>query len=264
MKQILTLMTIAMFGQIHLSSQEETLEIEGAILIGDSQDPTPDPGTIRWTGSDFEGRDSTSWLSLSGGRSPVRDIDQNVYETVVIGNQTWMAENLRVVRFNDSTAISFVPVLADWIILDTPGYCTYFNQHTDYGVLYNFEVLDTSNGKNICPLGWHLPTDSEWDTLANFLGGASVAGGKMKEAGILHWNNPNVGATNQSKFRALPGGYRRANGFFSSEGTSGLWWSSTLDGVDNAFSRTISKSSEAITRSSESVLRGQYIRCVKD
>jgi len=159
----------------------------------------------------------------------VADIDGNVYHTVTIGTQVWMVENLKVTRYNDGTAIPYVPDSADWVALKTQGYCWYGNNASanknSYGALYNGYVL--SSGKNIAPVGWHIPADSEWTILTTWLGGENVAGDKLKEAGSAHWSIMNVSATNESGFTALPGGYRGSFAKFAGMGSVGFWWSST-------------------------------------
>jgi uncharacterized protein (TIGR02145 family) len=156
----------------------------------------------------------------------VKDIDNNRYEIVTIGTQTWMGENLKTTRYNDG---SVIPLITDdntaWETASTngaPAYTWYNNDASNlitYGALYNWYAIDTlSNGnKNVCPTGWHVPTDVEWTTLTTYLG----AGGKMKEAGLAHWTTPNTGATNESGFAGLPGGYRGTNGTFNDIGGDG-------------------------------------------
>lgn len=96
-----------------------------------------------------------------------------------------------------------------------------------YGRLYTWHAA--SDSRNVCPTGWHVPTDSEWTSLTTYLGGESVAGDKLKEAGTSHWKSPNTGATNSSGFTALPGGYRLPHGTFTGIGISGYWWGSIVE-----------------------------------
>ena len=171
----------------------------------------------------------------------VTDIDANVYKTVTIGTQTWMAENLKVTHFRDGTAIPNVTSNTTWTSTYSAGWCDYNNSTTNgniYGHLYNIYVIRDS--KNICPIGWHLPTVAEFQTLINYLGGDSlVAGKKIIESGTIHWATE-TGATNLSGFTALPAGARNHLGVFGGESSIGngdyltisnneLWWSSTID-----------------------------------
>ena len=158
----------------------------------------------------------------------VIDVDSNVYKTVTIGTQIWITENLKTTKFNDSIAIPLVTNSTEWSDLTSPGYCWFDNDEASYkatyGALYNWYSVNT---EKLCPTGWHVPTDSEWKTLTDYLGGESVAGGKLKEAGTTHWASPNTGATNESGFTALPGGLRYLGGTFYDIGFIAYWWSST-------------------------------------
>ena len=163
------------------------------------------------------------------------DADGNIYQMVTIGTQTWMTENLRTTKYNDGADIPLVTIYAEWEAMTTPGYCWYENNEAtykaNYGALYNWYTVNT--GK-LCPTGWHVPTDEEWTTLANYLGGLSVAGGRLKETGTAHWLSPNTGATNEFGFTALPGGGRADHGKFLYIGVAGYWWSSSEVNVDLA------------------------------
>jgi uncharacterized protein (TIGR02145 family) len=169
------------------------------------------------------------------------DIDGNVYKTVTIGTQFWMAANLKTTKYNDGTSITNVTDNVIWAGLTTEAYCWYNNDvvtyKAAYGALYNWYVVDSASngGKNVCPSGWHVPTDAEWITLANNLGGESVAGGSLKETGTAHWLSPNTGATNQSGFTALANGARYSDlGQFDNISYYGYWWSSTEYSSTNA------------------------------
>lgn len=160
----------------------------------------------------------------------ITDIDGNIYSSVTIGTQTWMAENLKTTRYNDRSPIPLVKDELEFRKLTTPAYCWYHNNETYYknlyGALYNWYSVKT--GK-LCPTGWHVPTDTEFETLADFLGGREVAGGKLKEAGTRHWKTPNTGATNEVGFTALPGGFRNHSGLFNywCNRLIGYWWTSS-------------------------------------
>ncbi len=162
-----------------------------------------------------------------GMEGVVTDVDGNYYHTVTIGSQVWMAENLRTTKFNDGTSIPLIVDKTQWAGLSTPAFCWYNNNESDYkvsyGALYNWNAV---NIESICPSGWHVPDDAEWTTLANFVGGMSVAGEKLKEAGTIHWLLDKSVGTDENGFTGLPGGFRLMDNF-SSAGSLGLWWSSS-------------------------------------
>lgn len=194
------------------------------------------------------------------------DQDGNVYKTVTIGTQTWMAENLRTTKYNDGTAIPNVTGDGEWENLSTGAYCNYNNTtNTDtvatYGRLYNWYAVNT--GK-LAPKGWHVPTDAEWTELTDYLGGTSDAGGKLKETGTTHWNSPNTGATNETGFTALPGGYRGDNGTFYYVGGGGNWWSATESGTDGAWYRGVGYDVSNVGRGSDNKELGFSVRCLRD
>ena len=199
------------------------------------------------------------------GTGTVTDIDGNVYNTVTIGTQIWMVENLKVTKYNNGTAIPLITDGAAWTSLTTPGYCWYNNDYTTYGsvygALYNWHTVNTGN---LCPIGWHVPTDAEWTTLTDYLGGLSIAGGKLKETGTSHWAIPNTGATNESGFTALPGGWRGYDGSFHDITYTGYWWSSTQNG-SSAWERELYQGNATVSRNgSNSKFVGFSVRCIKD
>ena len=191
------------------------------------------------------------------------DADGNTYGLIKIGSQIWMAENLKTTKYNDGTSIPLVTNNTSWAVLSTPGYCWYNNDASTYkntyGALYNFYTVET--GK-LCPTGWHVPTNIEWTALTTYLGGESVAGGKLKETGTTHWNSPNTGATNETGFTALPGGYRNNNGAFNDIGNQGDWWSSTESGTNNAWFRYMLYNSNSVHISSYYKIYGFPVRCL--
>jgi uncharacterized protein (TIGR02145 family) len=192
----------------------------------------------------------------------VTDLNGNVYHTVTIGTQVWMVENLKTSRYNDGSAIPLVTDSAAWTALSTPGYCWYNDSasyRTSYGALYNWYAVNT--GK-LAPTGWHVPTDSEWSILTTYLGGETVAGGKLKEADTAHWHSPNTGAINETGFSALPGGSRTAG--YSAGGLVGDWWSSTPGGASNSWFRSMSYNSAGVTHIARPWFYGFSVRCVKD
>jgi len=156
----------------------------------------------------------------------VKDIDGNVYNTVVIGTQVWMKENLKTTKYNDGSLIPNLTNNRDWSDDTIGAYCWYNNDEASYknpyGALYNCYAVET--GK-LCPKGWHLPSNAEWALLTDYLGGGSIAGIKLKETGYSHWIRAKNEATNESGFTALPGGQRKWDGYFLSLGEYGCWWS---------------------------------------
>jgi uncharacterized protein (TIGR02145 family) len=202
----------------------------------------------------------------------VSDIDGNTYKTVKIGSQWWMAENLKVTKYNDGIAIPNITDNTAWAALTTPAYCWYNNDaatyKSTYGALYNWYVVNagSNGGKNVCSTGWHVPSDAEWTTLTTYLGGYSVAGGKLKETGTIHWNYPNTGATNETGFTALPSAYRFDNGLCANIGFYGVWWSSTEVSATNAYYRSMGYDYTAAVGSSGGGIKGRgvSVRCVRD
>ncbi len=201
----------------------------------------------------------------------VTDVDLNVYNTVTIGTQTWMMENLRTTKYNDNTPIPLVTDNNSWIILTTPGYCWYQNKESiykiDYGALYNWYVVDSESngGKNICPAGWHVPTDAEWTTLTTFLGGETIAGGKLKEIGTTYWSSPNDGANNETGFTALPGGSRDLIGEYVGLHSNTIWWSATEeDAATYAWRIYLDSGSRNADRGVGYKRGGFSVRCLKD
>jgi len=191
----------------------------------------------------------------------VTDIDGNIYKTIIIGSQTWMAENLKVTRLNDGTLIPFVPVTTTWSALSTSGYCWYNNDSIAYGALYNCYTVDSND---LCPQGWHVPDSEEWSVMINFLGGENIAGGKLKETGTTHWSVPNFGATNESGFTALAGGYRSSAGVYKSIQQKGFLWSSTEHTSDHAYYYIMSYSYSNIDMNNSNKKNAFSVRCVKD
>lgn len=195
----------------------------------------------------------------------VTDIDGNVYKTVKIGTQTWMAENLRTVRYRNYEYIANTP----WNYTSTGLYCD-FNNDPNLGILnghiYNWYAA--TDVRSIAPVGWHVPSNEEWATLANSLGGANVAGTKMKETGTTHWYSPNNYATNESGFNALPGGMRDAGGTFSNYQNGYYktinWWSTTSSYYNSAGCIQVTFDYPNLFISTTQRDNGCYIRCVKD
>ena len=196
----------------------------------------------------------------------VSDIEGNIYKTVQIGSQTWMAENLKTTKLNDGTSIPNVSDKTEWVNTVLPSYSWYNNLDENKelsGARYNWYAVSTSK---LCPAGWHVPSDNEWAVLTDYLGGLGVAGAKMKETGFTHWMEPNYGATNSSGFTAIPAGQRRGdNGVFNGLGLYDCWWSSTEYNIYKAWYRSLASINTEIWRSSGAVKQtGISIRCIRD
>ena len=197
--------------------------------------------------------------------STVTDIDGNVYKTVTIGSQEWMVGNLKTTKYSNGDRIPNVMNANDWTALSTGAYANYANDANNsktYGRLYNWYAI--TDDRNICPTGWHVPSNAEWTTLATSLGGQGTAGGKLKETGTTHWSSPNTGADNESGFNALPGGMRSAGGAYSNKGDYGFFWSTTQSSSYYSWYRYLYYLGAEITSSAEDLRSGLSVRCVKD
>jgi len=202
----------------------------------------------------------------------VYDIDGNEYKTIVIGTQTWMAENLRVTRYRNGDSIPNIAEDAEWTTLEMGAYCYYRNTTNldtmaTKGCLYNWYAAD--DPRNIAPKGWHVPTDDEWKTLITFLGVDSIASTKLKEAGNKHWLIPTYGqkSTNESGFTALPGGCREDydGSFFNFFGSGfGFWWSCTNHDELNAANIGLAYYNPNYILNINAKKAGFSIRCIKD
>ena len=213
-------------------------------------------------------------VKLSGlNAQTVVDFDGNVYDTVTIGTQVWMKQNLNTSHYSDGTIIPNVTDATAWEALSTGAYCDYNNTPSNslsYGKLYNFfAAVDV---RNICPQDWHVPSDEEWCQLITYLDSSAnctqtieslVAGGSLKDTGFDYWYNPNTGATNSSNFSALPGGYRVGGTFYFLR-TAGLWMSSTDGGFSGAYMRTLRCDQERVIRNNGYQTSGASIRCIRN
>jgi uncharacterized protein (TIGR02145 family) len=202
------------------------------------------------------------------------DQEGNIYKTITIGYQTWMAENLRTTKYKNGENITLVKENDAWINLTEGAYCNYNNTKNldtiaSCGRLYNWFAL--SDNRNIAPKGWRVPTATDWITLITYLGdgdfatGLGTAGGKMKEIGIFHWISPNSDADNSTGFTALPGGYRSFNnGEFRLIGSNGYWWSTTENETIFAFIYQLFYYNKEIYRNIYSKNNGLSVRLIKD
>jgi uncharacterized protein (TIGR02145 family) len=166
---------------------------------------------------------------------PIRDLDGNVYRIIMTESGVWMAENLNTFKFNDGTPIEIVYDNTKWESIKTPARGFFKNTveyAQTYGAIYNWYAVNT--GK-LCPKGWHVPTEAEWNDLMDYAGGSQASGdnpAKLKEAGTKHWKAPNEGATNEIFFTALPAGEISYFGTDNEPGTSTNWWTSTEDNMN--------------------------------
>ncbi|NQU84158.1 MAG: fibrobacter succinogenes major paralogous domain-containing protein [Mariniphaga sp.] len=256
-------------------------------IVNDGQSSTTyDPGTLNYETTYYwkivaedDNSNSTTgdvweFTTTSGGTGTVTDIDGNVYQTIQIGDQEWMMENIEVTHYNNGDTIPEVTGNNTWIGLTTGAYCNYGNNNayvSIYGRLYNWYSVDDSRG--IAPDGWHVPTDDDWQILVDYLGGSSVAGGKMKSTGTIEggnglWHEPNTGATNESGFTALPGGYRDSyeGGIFYSFGYHALFWSSTEYQSNNSCERELFYHNSMVSSCNSYYIKneGFSIRCIKN
>jgi uncharacterized protein (TIGR02145 family) len=189
----------------------------------------------------------------------VTDNDGNTYQTIKIGNQVWMAENLKVTHYRNGNAIPNVTVKSTWLSLTTGAYCNYNNDGSDVatcGRLYNYYAVN--DGRKLAPTGWHIPSDTDWQTLVDYLGGATVAGGKMKGTDTT-WNSPNIGATNESGFLAVSCSLRQY-GDFNEKGNYAHFWSSSL----NATIWRLNYRDTNVMLFNTDKHDGISVRCVKD
>jgi len=185
--------------------------------------------------------------------------------TIVIGTQQWMNKNLDVAFYRNGDSIPQVTDQAAWVGLTTGAWCYNNNDSTKgntYGKIYNWYAVNDPRG--LAPMGWHVPNNAEWTTLETSLGGASVAGGKMKEAGTVNWASPNTGGNNNSAFSGLPGGFRGNFGTFDDVGTSGVWWSATEFDALNAEFRFLVNYNAILSSFNEVKYAGFYVRCIRD
>jgi len=208
--------------------------------------------------------DTTAVFNPNLSYGKMTDQDGNVYKTITIGTQTWMAENLRTTKYNDGTSIPNVTGWREWEHLSTGAYCNFNNTtRTDtiatFGRLYNWHAVNT--GK-LAPKSWHVPTNVEWTTLTTYLV-ESVASGKLKESGTSHWTNLDITATNESGFTALPIPGRNNLGLFGYIGVDAYWWCTTEYAFNSAWVMCISPFNY-VYKSGSNMSSGLSVRCIRD
>lgn len=254
---------------LEMTSSEKGLLIPRMTQVQRLAIPTPAAGLLVYQTDILPGfyfYDGSTWnllkIRTEGGSGHLIDADGNQYPTVVIGNQEWMAENLRVTHYRNGEAIPKVTGNSAWGALTTGAYCWYSNDsitYGGYGIIYNFYTVEDS--RQICPEGWHVATNSEWTTLVSYLGGSGAAGGPMKV--LRQWSSPNTGATNLNGFSARPGGYRGVTGSFGQLLLEGYFWTSTTSG-GSPYYRLLQYNSAGVTETTASKKFGIYVRCVRD
>lgn len=224
------------------------------------------PGTIYYVRAYATNSAGTSYgKELTLTTYAATDIDGNNYNSVTIGTQEWLTENLKTTKYNDGTSIPLVTDNTDWNNLTSAGYCWYNNDsstyNAKYGALYNWFAV---NSGNLCPTGWHVPSATEWTTLTTYLGGENPAGGRLKETGTAHWQSPNTGATNDTGFTALPSGGRYNSGLFHDIGAICYWWAATMYDAYNASYLYLFYANSIGAGSYCDRKEGCSVRCAKD
>lgn len=240
------------------------IDIEGGIRVGEVHS-SPLPGTLRFNPSTclFEGWNGLFWVPLSSiiEFGIVEDVDNHVYKTVKINGKEWMAQNLRVSRYNDNSFITKVIDSTSWVNTTQGAWIWYnndFNAEIPYGKLYNWYAV---NSGKLCPENWHVPTEEEWIAMRDSLMMFTRPGGALKERGLDHWDAPNSEATNLTGFTGQPGGLR--SNTYEDMGTHGLWWSSTSKTVNDALTFYLYTHSGDLFDLSREKFTGASVRCVK-
>ncbi|MHC1776856.1 MAG: FISUMP domain-containing protein [Lentimicrobium sp.] len=193
------------------------------------------------------------------------DLDGNNYASIILGTQEWMVENLKTTKYSNNDPITNVTSNSEWIGLTTGAWCLYNNDiqyDNPYGKLYNWYAVTDS--RQLCPTGWHIPTDAEWTVLTDYLGGLNNADEKMKEAGFAHWNPAGFPSDNSSGFTALPGGRRSyADGTFTLLTDLGYWWSSDEFDAITVWCRSLAYNYVGVSRNHFYKKNGNSVRCLR-
>ena len=253
------LLFILAITSMQLSMAQVQVKIEGAIQLANTI-VNPNPGTIRWTGSDFQGWNGHAWVSLSSNKvvGSVTDIDGNEYPTMRIGKSEWMLENLKVSKYNDGAFLPQITLNETWTVLTGGAWCWYNNDpamESVHGKLYNQFAIKTDK---ICPVGWRVPSKDDWKDLFDDLGGIDKAAGVMKKVQSGLWNNAVVG-NNDSGFGALPSGMRHgADGSFRNRSSSAHWWAYETGVVYNMHYSSLGLTGQILNE-----IFGFSIRCIR-
>jgi uncharacterized protein (TIGR02145 family) len=261
-------------GFSHVSLSGDTLYFQNGefvIIPGISVANENDGGTTTGTTIHTCGAPNVHNPDLTYGS--MTDQEGNVYKTIVIGTQEWMAENLNTSIYHNGDVIPTGLSNADWenTINTQQGAWAYYNNDASYacpyGKLYNWYAC--VDARQLCPLGWHVPTDAEWSVLTSYLGGEGVAGGKMKTTGTIEaatglWYSPNTGATNSSGFSGAPGGVRSGSGGYVNIGNIGYWWSSSEYVTNLAWGRGSDYDDGDALQSNDYKHVGYSVRCLRD
>jgi uncharacterized protein (TIGR02145 family) len=195
----------------------------------------------------------------------ITDIDGFNYDIIVIGNQTWLADNLKTTRYRDGSVIPLIPSTYTWASCTTGAYSSYDNNNANvsiYGALYNWYAVADSRG--LCPACWHVPTNEDWTVLTTFLGDLSVTGGKMKETGTGHWASPNTGADNSSGFTGIGAGFREYTGSYYAIKELAYMWASTEYSSTHGIGRKLFYNTASTSFSGNLKQSGFSVRCIKD
>lgn len=211
------------------------------------------------------------------GQTTISDIDGNIYNTVTIGNQIWMKENLKTTRYNTGEPILLVTNDTAWSVVTTGYYSYYDNDYINYGSIYGalYNWYAVNNNHILCPSNWHVPSNSDWNILEKYLDSSvdttiegntgTDIGYKLKETGNLHWNYSDSNITNSSNFTALGGGYRNyIYGWYTSQGEYGYWWTSSSISDQWARCKILSRNNSGILNYGAEKRTGLSVRCIKD
>jgi uncharacterized protein (TIGR02145 family) len=233
---------------------------------------------VNGSGISYGNQESFTTLDglVSSAGNGLSDSDGNTYSSLVLGNgQEWMGENLRTTKFSNGDPITQVQDSAQWFSIASPAWVSVSNVATfdnPYGKLYNWYTV--ADARNVCPTGWHVPSDSDWSNLVHYVDSLSTstamgvqsgtAGGKLKQAGTTSWVYPNTGATDEINFSALPAGIRQSNGHFLGFGEQNFLWSSTAADGLNGYGRNVYSENSSVVRTYEDKRTGGTVRCLKD